>query len=106
MRRKGTSALLAGAAPFLATVPAEGGPEWPISLLTSNGRRAVAGHTTRHERHDNDCSTGIRNIAFDSMAGFNAAVFIRTAKLKEYPRNGDHWQRGRMANITPMQGEE
>ncbi|MGH7227539.1 MAG: hypothetical protein ACRELF_30375, partial [Gemmataceae bacterium] len=59
-----------------------------VSLLTSNCGRAVAGYTIRHEWYDNDYSTGIQNIAFDSMAGFNAPEFIRTAKLKDYPWNG------------------
>ncbi len=59
-----------------------------VSLLTSNCRRAVAGYTIRHEWYDNDYSTGIENIAFDSIAGFDSPVFIRTAKLKDYPWNG------------------
>lgn len=59
-----------------------------VSLLVSNCHRAVAGYTIRHEWYDNDYYTGIQNIAFDSMAGLNAPVFIRTAKLKDYPWNG------------------
>lgn len=59
-----------------------------VSLLTSNCRRAVAGYTVRREWYDNDYSTGIQNIAFDSISGFDAPVFIRTAKLKDYPWNG------------------
>ncbi|MGH7080976.1 MAG: hypothetical protein ACREFV_00750, partial [Acetobacteraceae bacterium] len=59
-----------------------------VSLLTSNCRRAVAGYTIRREWYDNDYSTGIQNIAFDSISGFDSPVFIRTAKLKDYPWNG------------------
>lgn len=59
-----------------------------VSLLTSNCSRAVAGYTIQREDYDNDYYTGIQNIAFDSMAGLNSPVFIRTAKLKDYPWNG------------------
>lgn len=59
-----------------------------VSLLTSNCSRAVAGYTIRREWYDNDYYTGIENIAFDSMAGLNSPVFLRTAKLKDYPWNG------------------
>lgn len=59
-----------------------------VLLLTSNCSRAVAGYTTRREDYDNNYYTGIQNIAFDSIAGLNAPVFIRTAKLKDYPWNG------------------
>jgi hypothetical protein len=59
-----------------------------VSLLTGNCRRAVAGYTIRREAYDNDYSTGIENIASDSIAGLDSPVFIRTAKLKDYPWNG------------------
>ncbi len=59
-----------------------------VSLLTSNCSRAVAGYTIRHEWYDNGYATGIENIASDSIAGLDSPVFIRTAKLKDYPWNG------------------
>jgi hypothetical protein len=59
-----------------------------VSLLTSNCGRAVAGYTIRREWYDNDYSTGIENIASDSIAGLDSPVFLRTAKLKDYPWNG------------------
>lgn len=59
-----------------------------VSLLTSNCSRAVAGYTIRREWYDNDYSTGIENIASDSIAGLDSPVFLRTAKLKDYPWNG------------------
>ena len=31
---------------------------------------------------------GIENIAYDSLSGLNAPIFLRTVKLKDYPWNG------------------
>ena len=59
-----------------------------VSLLTSNCSRAVAGYTIRREWYDNDYATGIENIASDSIAGLDSPMFLRTAKLKDYPWNG------------------
>jgi hypothetical protein len=59
-----------------------------VSRLAANCRRGVAGYTTRREWYDNDYSSGVENIAFDSLTGLDAPVFIRTVKLKDYPWNG------------------
>jgi hypothetical protein len=36
----------------------------------------------------NDFSSGVENIAYDAQLGFNAPVFIRTVKLKDFLWNG------------------
>ena len=33
-------------------------------------------------------SAGIENISYDSIAGLNSPMFIRTVKLKDFPWNG------------------
>ncbi|NIO38761.1 MAG: hypothetical protein GTO41_00300 [Burkholderiales bacterium] len=59
-----------------------------ISLLTSDCSTTVVGYATRREYFNTDFSAGIENIAYDSHAGFNSAIFIRTVKLKDFPWNG------------------
>jgi hypothetical protein len=59
-----------------------------ISLLTSDCYTTVVGYTTRREYFNTDFSAGIENIAYDSHAGLNSAIFVRTVKLKDFPWNG------------------
>jgi hypothetical protein len=59
-----------------------------VSLLTAGCRRAVLGYTTRREPISADYSAGIENVAWDSQSGLASAVFVRTAKLKDFPWNG------------------
>lgn len=59
-----------------------------LALLTSDCRTMVAGYIVRHWYYNDDYSLGIENIAFDSHSGFRSAIFIRTAKLKDFPWNG------------------
>jgi hypothetical protein len=59
-----------------------------VSLLAGNCRRAVAGYTLRREWYDGDFSSGVENIAYDSLSGLDSHVFIRTVKLKDFPWNG------------------
>ncbi|MFQ5995689.1 MAG: hypothetical protein ACE5K1_11415 [Acidiferrobacterales bacterium] len=59
-----------------------------VSLLTRDCQRVVLGYTVRREYFNSDFSNGIENIAFDSHAGLNAAIFVRTVKLKDFPWNG------------------
>ncbi len=59
-----------------------------VSLLTSGCRRTVAGYRVRREFFSDEFSRGVENIAYDSHAGFNSAIFIRTVKLKDFPWNG------------------
>lgn len=59
-----------------------------VSLLTRGCERVVAGYSLRREYFSSEFSGGIENVAQDSQAGFNSAIFLRTAKLKDFPWNG------------------
>ncbi len=59
-----------------------------VSRLRQGCERVVVGYTLRREYYNTDYSNGIENVGFDSHSGFNSAVFIRTAKLKDFPWNG------------------
>lgn len=59
-----------------------------IAALTANCEMAVIGYRLRREYHNDDFSNGIENILIDSQAGFNAPMFLRTVKLKDFPWNG------------------
>ena len=59
-----------------------------VSLLTQGCRAAVAGYTVKREYVNADYSAGIENIGFDSITGLDSPIFIRTAKLKDFPWNG------------------
>ncbi len=59
-----------------------------VKLLTGACRTVVAGYRARREYYSAEYSRGIENIAYDSHAGFNSAIFIRTVKLKDFPWNG------------------
>ncbi len=59
-----------------------------VAALTEGCRRVVAGYRLRREHFNAAYSGGIENVAFDSLHGLNAPVFLRTAKLKDYPWNG------------------
>ncbi len=59
-----------------------------VSRLRQGCERVVVGYTLRREYYNTDYSNGIENVGFDSHSGLNSAVFIRTAKLKDFPWNG------------------
>lgn len=59
-----------------------------LALLTAGCRRAVVGFTRKHEYFNADYSAGIENVGYDSHAGLNSAIFLRTVKLKDFPWNG------------------
>ncbi len=59
-----------------------------VSLLGAGCERVVLGYTVRREPFSAEFSQGIENIAYDSQSGFNSAIFLRTAKLKDFPWNG------------------
>jgi len=59
-----------------------------VSTLTSGCNRVVAGYTVRRQYFNDEFSAGIENITFDSLAGFNTPMFLRTVKLKDFPWNG------------------
>lgn len=59
-----------------------------LRTLTSDCRRVVVGYTLKREYFNSESSAGIENIAYDSQAGLNSPIFIRTVKLKDLPWNG------------------
>jgi hypothetical protein len=59
-----------------------------VSLLQAGCERAVLGYRTRREYYNTAYSPGVENIGFDSFEGFNSGIFVRTAKLKDFPWNG------------------
>jgi len=58
-----------------------------VSALTASCRALVAGYTLNREYVSIEYSAGIENIGFDSITGLNSSIFIRTAKLKDFPWN-------------------
>jgi hypothetical protein len=59
-----------------------------VAALTIPCRRMVVGYTLKEEYFNDKYPEGIENVAYDSLGGLNAPIFIRTAKLKDYPWNG------------------
>ena len=59
-----------------------------VGLLTAGCRTVAAGYAVKREHYSAAYSEGIENIAYDSHAGLNSAIFLRTVKLKDFPWNG------------------
>jgi len=59
-----------------------------VSKLRQGCERFIVGYTVRREYFNTEYSPGIENVGFDSHSGLNSAVFVRTAKLKDFPWNG------------------
>lgn len=59
-----------------------------VAALAANCRTVVAGYTVRRQYVSVEYTAGIENIGFDSVAGLASPIFIRTAKLKDFPWNG------------------
>jgi hypothetical protein len=59
-----------------------------VSELAGSCRTVISGYTVKREYISTEYSAGIENIAFDSVAGLNAPMFVRTVKLKDFPWNG------------------
>jgi len=59
-----------------------------VLSLTSTCHAALAGYTVKREFVSTEYYRGIENIGFDSIAGLNSPMFIRTVKLKDFPWNG------------------
>lgn len=59
-----------------------------VSDLTHQCAITVAGYTLKREYLSSEYAAGIENIAFDAIEGLNTPMFIRTAKLKDFPWNG------------------
>jgi hypothetical protein len=50
--------------------------------------RIVLGYMLRRNPFNDDYAEGIQNVAVDSHAGLASEIFVRTAKLKDFPWNG------------------
>jgi hypothetical protein len=59
-----------------------------VESLTADCSRTVVGYAPREEHYNEAYPAGAENIAADAIDGLSSAVFVRTAKLKEYPWNG------------------
>jgi hypothetical protein len=59
-----------------------------VKLLIGDCHAVVAGYSVKREYFSTVFTAGIENVAFDSFAGFNSPMFIRTVKLKDFPWNG------------------
>ncbi|MGH7315812.1 MAG: hypothetical protein ACREI6_05075, partial [Candidatus Rokuibacteriota bacterium] len=59
-----------------------------VQRLAAGCGRPVLGYTVRREPFNSEFSQGIENVAWDSQRGFDSEIFVRTAKLKDFPWNG------------------
>jgi hypothetical protein len=59
-----------------------------VRLLLEGCERVVVGYLIRREVYTTEFSEGIENVAADSQAGLDSAIFVRTVKLKDFPWNG------------------
>ena len=59
-----------------------------VELLSSGCQKTVAGYTVRRNYFNDDYTAGIENVAYDAISGFASPMFLRTAKLKDFPWNG------------------
>jgi hypothetical protein len=59
-----------------------------VLLLAQSCRKTVAGYTVKREYVSVEYSAGIENIGYDALEGLRSPMFIRTAKLKDFPWNG------------------
>jgi hypothetical protein len=59
-----------------------------VAALDQGCGKRVAGYTKKRHYFSAEFTNGIENIGFDSIEGFNAPIFIRTVKLKNFPWNG------------------
>jgi hypothetical protein len=59
-----------------------------VARLATSCHSVVAGYTVKREYVSTEYNAGIENIGFDSIEGLHSPMFIRTAKLKDFPWNG------------------
>jgi hypothetical protein len=59
-----------------------------VTRLRSGCERVVLGYTVKREYFNTAFEPGIENIAYDSQTGLDSPLFVRTAKLKDFPWNG------------------
>jgi hypothetical protein len=60
-----------------------------VTRLQQGCERVVIGYTVRRSYFNVDYNDGIENVGFDSQLGLSSAIFVRTAKLKAFPWNGE-----------------
>jgi len=60
-----------------------------VTRLQQGCERVVVGYTIRRSYFNVDYNDGIENVGFDSQVGLSSAIFVRTAKLKAFPWNGE-----------------
>ena len=59
-----------------------------VAQSAAGCERVMLGYTLRREPINDDYAEGVENVAADSQAGLASPIFIRTAKLKDFPWNG------------------
>jgi hypothetical protein len=59
-----------------------------VTQLAASCERVVLGYTVRRERLNDAYNEGVENVAADAQAGLASPIFVRTAKLKDFPWNG------------------
>jgi hypothetical protein len=59
-----------------------------VGALATSCHAVVTGYTVKREYVSTEYNAGIENIGFDSIEGLQSPMFIRTAKLKDFPWNG------------------
>jgi hypothetical protein len=59
-----------------------------VGTLEDNCRKRVVGYTKNRQYFSAEFTNGIENIGFDSIAGLDSPMFLRTVKLKNFPWNG------------------
>ena len=59
-----------------------------VASLTGTCREIVVGYTVKRRYFSAEFTNGIENVGFDSIAGLDSPMFIRTVKLKDFPWNG------------------
>ena len=59
-----------------------------VTTLAGSCRKMVVGYTVKREYFNAEFSAGIENVGYDSIDGLDSPMFLRTAKLKDFPWNG------------------
>jgi len=59
-----------------------------VEGLAAGCQARVAGYTVKREFINVDSSAGIENVSFDTIEGLSSPMFLKTAKLKDFPWNG------------------
>lgn len=59
-----------------------------VAALTEGCQARVAGYSVKRESFSTVFTAGVENLAYDSLAGLNSPMFLRTVKLRDFPWNG------------------